>query len=1130
MKKTKCILVVILAVMIFAGMTFTSCTQRPAPDSTGIPDEPGTSEPGTTVPGTSDPGSIYPDPSEDNRYPTELFNAGIYNVSKVGYTAEYLGTTERRLPETSDGGLDRYPKYGITLAGATADEKNAILAENSAICASSSTYDSMDAEGNLYLNGVATGKKLYKHTASVGMYEGNVSDEEPAVIKKITMQSRSMGNHLTGLYEPAGEVVKIEMSEADFAKTGGLTVLIGQALQNKQANNIWSARDFNRMPVIVNTMTTKSAVSYVGSYLGGPIYIQPVNAGVKFTVIISGAVPYSHYIHGYTTQYEFEENSKSTAPYFDLEIWDDAVRHSGPKARAAEFDYNQITDAAILWDKISRVSNQVPSGSTPSIGITFLYDPFVAAGSMVAFVGRSTVNCPLYCMTAALNAESAVNNSSDAFWGCIHEYNHHYQRFGFAPGDEVTNNAVSLVSYSLYTRNSYNRELGNANEGNYAVGWDRYTNPSWSLKQTLANSGKNANLDTYANLLHAFGQDRFLQATRNGNGGGGADTWYKAVSNATNYDMTYYFTEVLHQPVSQNIIDEYKAKNYPVFVPVATIYQTGRSYTVDGQKYYSRTAQPYGIETGSDFEIDLKTNLVIPNGFTWSVKNITQPAYGILKQKSDGVYIYTPDKVNRDSGKICVTLGITKDDGAFKVDDVDIVIELRQKQYNPTMLERTVYTYTDETMYDSVIGAVENRYAGYLTKTEEDNVNPTQNANTDIWVPNPTKNAIMEVRGKFYISADGKYRIAIRGRRYAALYISLDGKNYELAANMTNTTNSPQFNLTDENNYKDYEFTKGQWVYFKEVLLVTYASSFIGLGIGRFSNETVNVTYLNAYRSSYYKEEFTSEYYYTRDYKYTYGETSGKQTLVEAKYRPWDATKPLDLLFDDDDTNWIHSDKTDISEENPFEVVADLGKIMRANSFTIYGEPSRQYQPKKFELYGGTELDNMVLLASVENSERKNNNVTVDFAEREIRYYRLKVTDTWASGKIRYIAFRCVKFSYTLDNGSWLSPDEEMFVYRGGWKLDYSISTFGHLYEGQNATLDFEFTGNRFGIFSYKSQDYDGFEVWIDGELIDTVSLNGEGEDGTALAYLSEALSNGNHKVTIRSKTKFNIDSIVLWQ
>ena len=68
-------------------------------------------------------------------------------------------------------------------------------------------------------------------------------------------------------------------------------------------------------------------------------------------------------------------------------------------------------------------------------------------------------------MRAALDAEGAVENPSDAFWGAIHEFNHHFQRFGFAPGDEVTNNAVSLVEYSLFTRISSNRAAGGGDGG-----------------------------------------------------------------------------------------------------------------------------------------------------------------------------------------------------------------------------------------------------------------------------------------------------------------------------------------------------------------------------------------------------------------------------------------------------------------------------------------------------------------------------------------------------------------------------------------------------------------------------------------------------------------------------------------
>ena len=88
----------------------------------------------------------------------------------------------------------------------------------------------MDSTGKLYLNGTYTGNNLYKHSASVGLYGGDVADSEPAVIKKIIISSpRLIGNYLTGLYAPAGEVIKIEISQADLDRTGGLDVIIGMS-------------------------------------------------------------------------------------------------------------------------------------------------------------------------------------------------------------------------------------------------------------------------------------------------------------------------------------------------------------------------------------------------------------------------------------------------------------------------------------------------------------------------------------------------------------------------------------------------------------------------------------------------------------------------------------------------------------------------------------------------------------------------------------------------------------------------------------------------------------------------------------------------------------------------------------
>ena len=146
------------------------------------------------------------------------------------------------------------------------------------------------------------------------MYLGDVDDSEAGIIKKLTFSPRSYGRYynVTGVYAPAGEVIKIEMSEEDMNATNGITIHIGQALYNGKANNIWTAKNaMNRMPVIMSTFVINKTTAtldngvytaYVGSFLGGPIYV--VHEGVNFSVTISGGVRYSHYIYGYTTEKE----------------------------------------------------------------------------------------------------------------------------------------------------------------------------------------------------------------------------------------------------------------------------------------------------------------------------------------------------------------------------------------------------------------------------------------------------------------------------------------------------------------------------------------------------------------------------------------------------------------------------------------------------------------------------------------------------------------------------------------------------------------------------------------------------------------------------------------------------------
>ncbi len=611
------------------------------------------------------------------------------SATRVGYHGEYLGTVNRNKPveEIRSEGIafnnpDKiYPKYNQTVSvNGDATAKSNIIYESAYLCAfgtaganrgdaviTSDKYTYIDKDGYLWRRGSAnnstcigadeptpameiasrnieTGettysnvqRRLYKHSASVGLYLGDVSDNEPGIVKKVTLSNRGYSSYsITGVYAPAGEVLTVVISGADMRATGGLTFHIGQALYNGQANNIWAAKTMNRMPHILTTLTlnqytttydeaTDTYTGYIGSFLGGPVYIR--NNSATFSVTISGGVAYKHFILGYTTPEEFAQNAKSSAPMFDLEVWEYGVLHSGPKKYAEQFSYDELYKAAVLWEKVSLVTTQRGNGYKQ--GIVFLYDPFVAAGAAVAFPGRSSVNCPLGWMTASLNYNALVTSGS---WGNFHEYHHNFQGFGVGGGadGEVTNNSLNLVSYALFTKISSSRKIGSFG-GEGLGGWNNYTSATWALNQVNTGNITSTNgLAVYATLLHNFGPDAYIKNAKGSNNG-----YWTNFSNFTGYDMSYYARLVSAYASGSNPNELHTAqKDLPMFVPVSCVYQTGRSYgTGDGQKYIT-TMQPYVIPHGYSFEIDLSAykapngqyesgSIVVPNGITYTIKKV----------------------------------------------------------------------------------------------------------------------------------------------------------------------------------------------------------------------------------------------------------------------------------------------------------------------------------------------------------------------------------------------------------------------------------------------------------------------------------------------------------------------------
>ncbi|MBD5131574.1 MAG: hypothetical protein HDT28_03125 [Clostridiales bacterium] len=1224
-----CLLAVILS-FSFVGCNKSSGgdSEPPTGPSTSV-DDPSTS---VDDPVTSFEGPVAPVESTEtvevkNATAAEITGGYEKGTARATQTSEYLGAVDKVvkpvkevMDEHETYGVTQYPYYGRNLKTST-NNRDAIYWESISLLPqptwrSRGIYNGIDAEGYLLKNGqrilansddvdeddedeegeVISGgedagleegeevvegsttvneqfnkkyRMLYKHTASITMYGGGLSDKEPRIVKKITAltHAKLASTTITGLYAPAGEVIKIEIPEAEYKAAGGIAVYIGQNynLDQQVAVEFTSSgvkgNGFTRMTDILSkfelrdkyknvTIENGIATAYVGSFLGGPIYFRPINNSVerKVSVTISGAVRYQHFILGVTTPEEYEFNKSSTAPYFDLEVFD-SVRFTTHKYASSnglalkDFTYENCTDAAVLWDKIAEVSTRVKANglSGASAPVYIIGDCYIAAGAAFANPGRNGVVCPPSWLAEALNYNHFVNSGS---WGTMHEYNHCWQGYGLKNGGEVTNNATTLISYSLYTRISAGRTSATG-WGN--GGWNRFTDPSKSLGELLVN-GRNGSaredLSVYATLLHNIGQDKFIAAAKGGKDSG-ATTYFNNLVSATHLDMTYYFTSVLNlgvgtsRGVSQAAVDAAQAKNYPMFVPVSSVYQVGRSIIYDGKKEYITTAQPFSYGTG-EFTMDFtnKNNfkgnsfaskaLVVPDGFTVTVKSVTQPANGTVAKLDGNKVKYTPKSGAAYSGNFIVTLGITKDDEAFTVEDIDLVINLKQGIIST--LYRTTYTYDEASSMPSS-DAVYNEqtktfdFGSYASTETRKNV-CTQETNTQIWgsgrnylddtfdktVSNTEGHykalevgkTIQTLDGVMYFSAANTYRFTLKGRGKGTLYLSYDkGATWEKA--FTFDRNSGTAYVANE--YYEHELTSNNsFVYFKVVLNVKNDwQDFFGIGVaakqsnGSFSAFSDASAIAEASIDAKLEEskKFETDYHFESNYTYKYSGieniSASTMSLVSVNYESWDDTLLIANMFDGKADTYFHSKggaENYITADKPLELVVDLGSVRKVNRVTFNGykgdyKNKNNGMVKSFKLYGSKDGTNYTILTeqvdAVTNDAR---NKTYSFDAAEIKYYKLVVTKT---DNGRYFAMNSIDFSYGIvfANGNMATPHDENVIYSGEWGTKNTLCDYGIIYTAEaGSSVSYTFTGTRVAYFAEKSSDYGTVDIYIDGVLV----------------------------------------------
>ncbi len=421
--------------------------------------------------------------------------------------------------------------------------------------------------------GTLTQDWLKKHPAADLQY-GAVKGENNAVEKEIILDPIYRAYHATGLYLPAGEVVKVKVQglapgerisvfvglqdsigwagdvtnagrseineitggekveyfnsgSANFFKQGDILTACGSFFKYNKGSSLpfmqsqWK-RQNNRAPWVAAQFVFNADGEYnIGTHFGGIMHINPMNCYSQVKTTFTGAVETPHYILGVTTPDYFEEHLKS-APGVVGVIDTENGQLIGP---TGEMDTtknirgikkDEVDKLAMLWHSFFAV-NESFTGGTYNRGNLVKFDQHVPAGAAVA-LGGYVYACPTGWYSDATNYRRLLTHGT---WGTLHEIGHNHGGsygsiwgFGGNQEGEVRNNALNLLCYIMFC------DLGTTVRSGTTPEHGEYANPYRVLNETIALKGKladhnNANyfqaLGMYANIMHSFGAEKYYE-------------------------------------------------------------------------------------------------------------------------------------------------------------------------------------------------------------------------------------------------------------------------------------------------------------------------------------------------------------------------------------------------------------------------------------------------------------------------------------------------------------------------------------------------------------------------------------------------------------------------------------------
>lgn len=588
--------------------------------------------------------------NEDYDYSNPIYSEGVNDTFVYDSNDSVVITknnVQRNLPKVT--GRYDISKYPIPLKNKVPDKDTfeLIKSENKEI---------MDRVEEDVKNGTLT-----KHKSADGQFYGSVPDSALGVEKKVYINSNIKGSHSLASYVPAGEIATIKLNDEalNYAKKGKIKVSVGMTMVDAVDYN-YNKGDENRMPYLGKTFSISQNETKIGTPFGGMVYLEiddSVPSGLNFEVEVKGVVDTPYYDLGKTT-YEEWKISKN-APGIFAEIRTPYLRFLVPAKFIRNIDNPH--KAALFWTNVASLSSNVMNQQYRTKPMSLTFDKYITAGIAYASVGSWTCNLPPSWASRAFDYDDLMKYGN---WGIIHEINHHYQKrySGYSDewgiGDEfseITNNALSTISYILYTNiAAYRGEEGTQD-------WNKVADPYSSLKQQIFEGdnyyvGKpNIGNFMYSTFAHEIGHKNFINVIKSTYDGGTFNGEYippydyklesakkKPRSDryddiayrlcvASGRDYTWYMQNELLWPIKPKTINKIKSHGYKEVIPVQSVYGMGELGRETGRPFYVPS---------SGYVFDFKKSLVSPGKV--SIVDVSNPKYGTLTKRPDGKYDYKP--------------------------------------------------------------------------------------------------------------------------------------------------------------------------------------------------------------------------------------------------------------------------------------------------------------------------------------------------------------------------------------------------------------------------------------------------------------------------------------------------------